>query len=61
MTLAYDVCRCDGWRDESNRLVTPCVTCRRVVNQYPAGERTPWFVTAPPLKDDTCEYAIPVH
>ena len=61
MSLAYDICRCNGWKDESNRLVTPCNTCRRVLEQQPSSQRTPWFVTAPPLEDDKCKYTIPVH
>lgn len=61
MSLAFDICRCTGWRDETNKLVTPCATCRRVLEQQPSGERTPWFVTAPALNKDKCEYTIPVH
>jgi hypothetical protein len=61
MTLPFDICRCNGWRDECNRLVTPCATCRRVLEQQPSGERTPWFTTAPPLNKDTCEYVIHIH
>jgi hypothetical protein len=61
MTLAFDICRCEGWRDETNQLVTPCATCRRVLEQQPSGERTPWFVSAPPLDNDKCEYVISVH
>lgn len=60
MSLAYDICRCNGWRDETNQLVTPCATCRRVLEQQPSGERTPWM-NAPPIQNDKCEYAIPVH
>jgi hypothetical protein len=61
MTLPFDICRCNGWRDEVNKLVTPCNTCRRVLEQKPSGERTPWFVTAPPLKDDDCQYVVHTH
>jgi hypothetical protein len=57
--LAFDVCRCNGVR-EDDRLVAPCETCRRVLEQQPAGERTPWF-TEPPLKDGECQYVVPVH
>lgn len=60
MTLPFDICRCNGWRDETNQLVTPCATCRRVLEQQPAGERTPWML-APPLNKDKCEQVISVH
>jgi hypothetical protein len=61
MTLPFDICRCNGWRDELNKLVTPCETCRRVLEQQPSGKRTPWFSVAPPLNKDKCEHVVPVH
>lgn len=61
MTLPFDICRCNGWRDETNQLVTPCATCRRVLEQQPSGERTPWFATAPALNEDKCEHVLHVH
>jgi hypothetical protein len=60
MTLPFDICRCNGWRDETNKLVTPCATCRRVLEQQPSGERTPWF-TEPPLKNGQCEYVVHIQ
>jgi hypothetical protein len=59
MTLAYDICRCNGVRDDCNRLVTPCATCRRVLEQQPSGPRTPWM--EPPLKDGECEHVVHTH
>jgi hypothetical protein len=61
MTLAYDICRCNGWRDETNQLVRPCATCRRVLEQQPSSERTPWFSTSPPLNGDDCQYVVHTH
>jgi len=61
MTLPFDICRCNGWRDETNKLVTPCAICRRVLEQQPSGERTPWFTTAPPLNKGDCQYVIHIH
>jgi hypothetical protein len=58
MTLPFDICRCNGVR-EDDRLVTPCETCRRVLEQQPSGERTPWM--SPPFKDGVCEYVIHIH
>ena len=58
MTLSYDICRCSGVKDESNRSVTPCATCRRMLEQ--GGPRSPWFME-PPLKNGLCEHVIPVH
>jgi len=60
MTLPFDICRCVGVKDDRNRLVTPCATCRRVLEQKPSGPRTPWFMK-PPLKDGECEHVISVH
>ena len=59
MTLAYDICRCSGVKD-GEHLVTPCATCRRVLEQQPSGPRSPWFIE-PPLKDGKCEHVIQTH
>ena len=59
MTLAFDICRCNGVRDDRNHLVTPCATCRRVLEQQPSGPRTPWM--EPPLKDGECEHVVHTH
>jgi len=58
MTLPFDICRCNGVR-EDDRLVTPCATCRRVLEQQPSGPRTPWMEA--PLKDGKCEYVVHTH
>jgi hypothetical protein len=58
MTLPFDICRCNGVR-EDDRLVTPCETCRRVLEQHPSGPRTPWMEA--PLKDGKCEYVVHTH
>ena len=60
MTLPYDICRCNGWRDETNQLVTPCATCRRVLEQQPSGPRSAWFVE-PPLNKGECQYVVHTH
>jgi hypothetical protein len=59
MTLPFDICRCNGVKDDCNRLVTPCSTCRRVLEQQPSGPRTPWMEA--PLKDGECEYVVHTH
>ena len=60
MTLPYDICRCDGVRDKSDELVTPCNTCRRVLHQLPQGLWTPKFIN-PPLKNGVCEYVVHIN
>lgn len=59
MTLAYDICRCNGVKS-NDELIAPCNTCRRVLEQEPSGPITPWF-TQPPEKNGQCEYVVHMH
>jgi len=59
MTLAFDVCRCNGVK-ENESLITPCVTCVRVLQNQPSGPISPWF-TEPPLKNGQCEYVLHIQ
>ena len=59
MTLAFDICRCNGVKVDEE-LIAPCNTCRRVLESKPSGPRSPWF-TEPPLKDGECEYVVHTH
>jgi hypothetical protein len=58
MTLPFDICRCDGVKKDGE-LISPCSSCRRVLEQEPSGPRTPWM--SAPLKDGVCEYVVSIH
>lgn len=61
MSLAFDTCRCQAAKTTDGNIVEQCQTCRRYVERYPAGERSPWFVFPPLELDDECDSYLPTE